>query len=75
MNRFTCPHGFEDALLRRAEQYEEQGALREAKECRRLAGRTRRTGSRRGGKTRGVSGMPRPTGSADVGADVPIGPY
>lgn len=47
MNRFTCPRGFEDALLRRAEQYEEQGALREAKECRRLAGRTRRTGSRR----------------------------
>lgn len=47
MNRFTCPRGFEDALLRRAEQYEEQGAFREAKECRRLAGRIRKTGNSR----------------------------
>ena len=46
MNRFTCPPGFEDALLRRAEQYEELGALREAREARSMAGRTRRTGHR-----------------------------
>ena len=47
MNRFTCPQGFEDALLRRAEQYEELGAFRKAREARSMAGRTRRTGSRR----------------------------
>ena len=50
MNRFTCPHGFEDALLRRAEQYEELGAFREAREARSMAGRTRRTGNRSAGK-------------------------
>lgn len=46
MNRFACPHGFEDALLHRAEQYEELGAFREAREYRRMAYGARRAGSR-----------------------------
>lgn len=46
MNRFTCPRGFEDALLRRAEQYEELGAFREARAVRSMAGRTRKAGNR-----------------------------
>ena len=50
MNRFVCPRGFEDALLRRAEQYQEVGAFREAAECRRLARGARRAGSPRTGK-------------------------
>lgn len=37
MNRFACPNGFEDALLRRAEQHECRHELRQAERCRRLA--------------------------------------
>ena len=46
MNRFTKPCGFEDALLRRAEQYEELRKFCEARECRRMAGRIRKAGNR-----------------------------
>lgn len=50
MNRFVCPHGFEDALLRRAEQHEQQHQPRQAEQCRRLAWSARKAGNPRVGK-------------------------
>jgi len=49
MNRRTIPPGFENALLQRAEQYQDLGAYREAAEYRRLARGAGRAGSARTG--------------------------